>query len=125
MDGASPATDLVSPPDHLSASAKEWWQAIVSRYELQEHHLRLAQLMLEAWDQTLAEEGLTVEGREGGMRPHPAVAILRDARLAVARLCRELDLDVSPPVSERYSVPGLHSNRQLSGARSARKASQS
>jgi P27 family predicted phage terminase small subunit len=122
--------DLTPPPDHLSASAKEWWQAIVSRYELQEHHLRLAQLMLEAWDQAqearemLAEEGLTVEGREGGTRPHPAAAILRDARLAVARLCRELDLDTSPPTPERYSLPAIHSNRQLSGARSARKASQ-
>ena len=56
-------------------------------------------------------------GREGGLRPHPCVGIERDARLAVARLVRELDLDVEPPVSERIGPAGLRSNR---GGRHAR-----
>jgi P27 family predicted phage terminase small subunit len=116
------------PPAHLSASAREWWISTIERYVLEEHHLRLLQLCCEAWDEAqkaraqLAEEGLTVRGREGSIRPHPCVAIERDARLAVARFVRELDLDVEPPTSERIGPPGLFSNR---GSRYAGKNSRS
>lgn len=50
----------------------------------------------------LEGEGIVVEGRFG-KRAHPAVAIERDARLAFARLVRELalhddaDADARPP----------------------------
>jgi hypothetical protein len=40
------------------------------------------------------------------------------ARLAVARLVRELDLDAEPPVPERIGPPAIFSNR---GTRNARK----
>jgi P27 family predicted phage terminase small subunit len=119
---------LPSPPAHLSQSARDWWQITVDRYVLEEHHLRLLQLVCEAWDEAqkaraqLAQDGLTVPGREGGLRPHPCVAIERDARLAVARLVRELDLDTGPPVSERVGPAGLLSNR---GGRNARKTASS
>jgi P27 family predicted phage terminase small subunit len=115
------------PPSHLSPSARQWWEMTVEAYVLQEHHLRLLQLACEAWDEAqkaraqLQDEGLTVSGREGGIRPHPCGAIERDARLAVARLVRELDLDVEPPLSERVGPPTILSNR----GRHARKASRS
>src|SRR5262245_57716843 len=92
------------PPPHLSPSCKRWWNDVVSGYVLEPHHLRLLQLAAEAWDenqaarQVLAKDGLVIPGREGGLRPHPAVAIARDARLAFARLIRALDLDNEPPV---------------------------
>jgi P27 family predicted phage terminase small subunit len=111
------ADQLPQPPAHLSSSARLWWQTAVQTYVFQEHHLRLLQLVCEAWDRAQAardlidREGLTVPGREGGVRPHPAIAIERDARLAVARLVRELDLDTEPPVSERVAPPALFSNR--------------
>jgi P27 family predicted phage terminase small subunit len=116
------------PPAHLSPSARQWWQTTVERYVLQQHHLKLLQLACEAWDETqkarerLAQDGLTVPGREGGLRPHPCVAIERDARLAVARLVRELDLDTEPPVPERAGPVGLYSNR---GGRRARQTTSS
>jgi P27 family predicted phage terminase small subunit len=116
---------LPEPPCHLSPSARQWWQTTVEAYVLQEHHLRLLQLACEAWDEAqsareqLGREGLTVRGREGGIRPHPCIAIERDARLAVARLVRELDLDVEPPASERIGPPAILSNK---GHRYARKA---
>jgi P27 family predicted phage terminase small subunit len=116
------------PPSHLSPSARQWWQTTIETYVLQEHHLRLLQLCCESWDEAqkaraqLEREGLTVPGREGGIRPHPCVAIERDARLAVARLVRELDLDTEPPVSERSGPPALLSNNR---GRHARKAARS
>jgi|SRR6516162_286746 P27 family predicted phage terminase small subunit len=116
------------PPAHLSAPAREWWETTINRYELQPHHLKLLELCLQAWDrweqarEQIERDGLTVPGREGGMRPHPCVGIERDARLAVARLVRELDLDAEPPVSERVGPPGLFSNR---GRRNAGKGANS
>jgi len=119
-------TEPPEPPAHLSPSARQWWQTTVERYVLEEHHLRLLQLACEAWDRAqkaraqLDEEGLTMAGREGGIRPHPCVAIERDARLAVARLVRELDLDSEPPASERIGPPGLLSNRGHHARKGAR-----
>jgi P27 family predicted phage terminase small subunit len=116
------------PPSHLSPSARQWWKTTIDRYVLEEHHLRLLQLACEAWDEAqkaraqLECEGLTVPGREGGIRPHPCVAIERDARLAVARLVRELDLDVEAPTPERTGPPAIFSNR---GRRYARKVARS
>jgi hypothetical protein len=40
-------------------------------------------------------EGIVVSGRFGP-RPHPAVGIEKDSRIAFARLMRELDLDGEP-----------------------------
>jgi phage terminase small subunit len=113
------------PPDHLSPSARQWWITTVEAYVLEPHHLLLLQAAAEAWDRCQAararidREGLTVPGREGGLRPHPAIAIERDSRLGFARLLRELDLDVEPPASERIGPPPIFSNR----GRHARKAS--
>jgi P27 family predicted phage terminase small subunit len=121
------ADQFPEPPAHLSPSARQWWQTAVEIYVFQEHHLRLLQLLCEAWDRAqsaraqLDAEGLMVPGREGGLRPHPCIAIERDSRLAVARLLRELDLDVEPPVGERIAPPALFSNR----GRHARKAARS
>src|SRR6516162_9976601 len=104
-------------PAHLSPSARRWWQTTVDRYVLEEHHLRLLQLCCEAWDRAtqareeLQRDGLTCPARDGGRRPHPAVAIERDARLAVARLVRELDLDTEPTPNDRIGPPAIFSNR--------------
>src|SRR5262245_60951120 len=117
------AEQPLQPPAHLSPSAQQWWRITLEAYVLQEHHLRLLQLACEAWDRSqaaraqLEAEGLTVRGAEGGVRPHPCVAIERDSRLAVARLVRELDLDTEPPVSDRIGPPALFSNRRGRRAR--------
>ncbi|MCP1844409.1 phage terminase small subunit [Bradyrhizobium sp. USDA 4538] len=87
-------------------------------YQLDPHHLRLLQAACEAWDRAeeaqrlLSSDGLVISGREGGMRPHPAVAIRRDAEISFARLLRELDLDTEPPSALRSAPPSLRSNRR-------------
>jgi P27 family predicted phage terminase small subunit len=111
---ASPAP----APEHLSPSSAAWWRTTVERFVLEEHHLRLLQLCCEAWDRAQAaraqldRDGLTVESEKGVIRAHPCIAIERDSRLAVARLVRELDLDVEPPASDRVAPPPLYSNRK-------------
>jgi phage terminase small subunit len=74
----------------------------VAEIDLEPHRLRLLQLAGEAWDracearQAVAKHGLTFEGKDGP-RPRPEVAIERDARIAFARLVRDLALDVPIP----------------------------
>ena len=96
----------------------EWWQSVMADYELGEHHLRLLEAACGAWDRMIEaraaidEHGLTFADRNGEPRIRPEVAIERDARLAFARLVRELDLDEAPPPEPRGRPPGLRSNRR-------------
>ena len=120
------SADLPPPPPHLSLSTRQWWLTTVKTYVLQEHHLRLLEAACDAWDRmvqaraALLKDGLTVPGPDGSVRVHPCVAIERDARLAVARLIRELDLDTEPPVPERYGPAALLSNRGAHAQKAAR-----
>jgi phage terminase small subunit len=92
-----------SAPKHLRKPTANWFRSVVKSYELEPHHVRLLQLACEAWDQVaaareaLAEHGVTFVDRFGQPRVRPEVAVERDARLAFARLLRELDLDADPP----------------------------
>jgi phage terminase small subunit len=103
-------------PRHLSPAAKRWFRAVSTLYELESHHFLLLTLACEAWDRcnaarrALDEEGTTYTDRHGQPRPRPEVAIERDSRIAFARLLRELDLDVNPPVEPKRPPP-LQSNR--------------
>ena len=104
-------------PAHLTEATRAWWRSVIREYTLEPHHMRLLQAAAECWDRLqearllLARDGLVIEGREGGMRPHPAAAIERDSRIAFVRLIRELDLDVEPPANERSRPTALRSNR--------------
>jgi phage terminase small subunit len=89
---------------------------VLADYALEPHHLRLLQLAAEAFDQAQAARqaledhgALTVMDTSGAIKAHPCIAVLRDARLAFARLLRELDLDCGAPAEAR--PPGLRSNR--------------
>lgn len=106
------------PPAHLSADTGAWWVQVHLDYQLEPHHTRLLTLACEAFDRAaqardlVAAEGLVVATSDEGRKPHPAVNIERDARLAFARLVRELDLDVDGPAQEARP-PALRSNRRL------------
>lgn len=105
-------------PAHLKPETRAWWKQVLSDYELDEHHVRLLTLAAEAWDRCVTarriveRRGLTFEDRFGQPKPRPEVSIERDARIAFARLLRELDLDVDPPAQERSRPPTLHSVRR-------------
>ena len=114
--------NLPQPPDHLSGEAKEWWSDVLRDYSLEPHHLRLLQSACEAWDrmqqarQALADHGgLTFTDERGTIRAHPAEAMERNARIAFARLVRELDLD-GGNIGEAPRPPAIPSNRRAGNA---------
>ena len=92
-------TEAKAAPSHLTKSTRGFWLTVVSTNNLDPHRVRLLTLGCEALDRCVAarelvtRDGLVVNGREGGMRPHPAIAIERDSRLAFVRIMRELGLD--------------------------------
>jgi P27 family predicted phage terminase small subunit len=96
-----------SPPRHLRAETRRWWVHHMDAYVLEPHHVQLLTLAAEAWDrcrqarEALAEHGITYEDRFGQPRARPEVAIERDARVAFARMVRELNLDLAPPEESR------------------------
>ncbi len=106
-------------PAHLSEPTRNWWSSVTQDYSLEPHHLRLLQLAGEAWDRSqqarelLNETGLTYQNRFGDPVLRPEAAVERDARLAFARLIRELDLDVDGPAEPRSRPPGLRSNGRV------------
>ena len=97
-------------PAHLSRAARKWWSGVMADYLVEDHAIQTVTAAAEAWDRKeqarliLAKDGLTVDCRDG-LKTHPCVAVERDARLAYARLVRELCLSAEEPDEKR--PPGL------------------
>jgi phage terminase small subunit len=118
---AKPATPLLSLPRHLQPATRSWAQGILEAYVLESHHLKILIAAAESWDRkeqaraALAEHGAVYTDRFGQPRSRPEVAIERDARIAFARLIRELALDVEQPDEARPpTIPGSASLRRVS-----------
>ena len=97
-------------PKHLSSEAKAFWLRIVRDFEMQDHHVKLLNAACECLDRaTQAREAVDRDGaffktRYGEIRPHPGLQVERDQKALLARLLRELNLDVDLP-AEPYSRP--------------------
>lgn len=96
-----------SAPKHLQPATAAWWRGVLRDFDLDEHHVRLLTLAAESWDRAQeARERLVADGayyvdRFHQPKSHPAIGVERDARLAFARLLRELDLDAEAPADVR------------------------
>jgi len=96
-------------PKHLSLAARRLYAAVVADYVLEAHHIAILTKALEAYDRAEAARelvtngGLVVTSRLGETKPHPAVAIERDARTAFLAGIKQLGLDIEgpPPPSAR------------------------
>ena len=103
-------------PAWLSSKTRELYRKLVIDYALQDepHALRLLELACGALDQAeearraLAEHGMTYADRWGCPKARPEVAVLRDARIAAARLFRELSLPYADDADDSRP-PGLMS----------------
>ena len=107
-----PRRPTARAPSHLQPATRRWWAGVLADYELEQHHVRLLTLAGEAWDdaqaarEEIARDGATYRDRFDAPRAHPAVARARDARLAFARLLRELDLDAETAPDPRMPRRG-------------------
>ena len=106
-------------PSHLRKPTQEWMRGILAEYELESHHVRLLVLACESWDRCCqAREGIKKHGlvfttAGGEPKCRPEVAVERDARLAFARLIRELALDVDSPAEPYRRSPSIPANAHL------------
>lgn len=88
--------------------------AVTAEYDLLAHHVAILQAGCEALDRqtearvAIDRDGAYVVGRFGP-KAHPALAVERDARLAMVRCLRELGLDFTTPDAPR--APGPHHER--------------
>jgi phage terminase small subunit len=105
------------PPAYLKPETRDWIAYVLNEYILDQHHFRLLVLASEAWEAgqearaAIAKHGAVYLDRFNAPRKRPEVAIQAEARIAFARLLRELDLDVDPP-SAASRPPALNSNRR-------------
>jgi hypothetical protein len=94
-------------PQQLRPETRRWWRSVVGEFRLEWHHVRLLTLAAEAFDRSVeAREAVSAQGpyhvdKNGIPRPHPGLAVERDSAIRYARLLRELDLDVDPPVQAK------------------------
>ena len=108
-------TQTYKPPKHLSKDAAAFFSGAVNEYDFEPHHV-IFLTNGEAYDRAedarkvIANEGMTYQDRFGSPRAHPAVAIERDSRIGIARLFRELGLDIGEAASGR--PPALPANRR-------------
>jgi phage terminase small subunit len=104
-----PQTEREMPleaPAHLSEAAKAWIRQLEAAYELEPEKQQLALTAANALDraetarQRVESDGAFIEDRFGQVKPHPGVAVERDARAAFVRTVRALDLAI-------YTKPGF------------------
>lgn len=87
-------------PAGLGKHGKRLWREVTDDYDLEAWQLELLHLGCQALDRChqaaehVAEHGAITTDRFGALKASPAVAIERDARIAVARVLRELALEV-------------------------------
>src|ERR1700680_4891777 len=95
------------PPADLSAEAKSLWRRIFQECEMDEAAVVLLDALAQQWDRVkqaralIVAGGLTITEKTAAgcekRRPHPAVAIERDAAAAMMRAWRLLGFDQQPP----------------------------
>jgi P27 family predicted phage terminase small subunit len=91
-----------SPPEHLQAAGRELWQRISTEFHCSDAAGQaLLATACEALDRArmaqavILAEGMTVPDRYGGSRPHPCIAIEKDAHRILLAALRQLNLDAA------------------------------
>src|SRR4051794_8429075 len=110
---------MLKAPMHLSPRCKALWESTTTDFTLERTELELLRLACEALDRAdearviLAQDGLTSRGRYGQVLAHPMIGVERDARIAAARLFRQLNLPNAPV--EVSSPLALQTRRRAAG----------
>ena len=107
------ANTSVKAPSHLSPDSKAFFDYVIYEYTdgFDKHHVKLLVLACEALDRgvqarkLIEKDGLTFVDRHGSIKPHAAVAIEKDSRIAFARMIREIGLDIADSESRPPALP--------------------
>lgn len=110
-------TKRPDPPSTLARRGATLWRRTLAEAEFSASELSLVEALCAAFDtwsdaqKIVKADGIIVVDRYGGKKPHPAVAIARDASTTMGRLAKQLDLeladDVGPSVRSPYRAkPG-------------------
>jgi len=95
-------SNVPKPPHGLSKEARLWWLKINSGWTLDDAALLLLESALECFDRMreaqkiLKREGIIIRDRFGQKKSHPATLTERDAKLAMVRNLKALNLDIEP-----------------------------
>lgn len=107
-------TRLNKAPSHLSKETKRWWEEIFREFALESAQEKLLEAACDSWDRMIqarkliAVDGLTFVDRHGSIKPHAAVAIEKDSRIAFARPVRELAITSAPGESRPPIISGRY-----------------
>jgi len=100
------AVNLPPAPKGLSGESSRLWRAVVEGFDLPPHALMTLHVAAQALDRlrqaqrVIEADGIVVAGRQGP-KPHPAIRIEEQARIAYLRAIRELGLDLEEPAASR------------------------
>lgn len=88
------------PPGHLGEESRSFWQEVCRNFFLEAHHLKILESVCSCWDRIvvardeIASSGVFIKDRYGQIKTNPAVRVEHDSKILLARLLRELQLDV-------------------------------
>jgi phage terminase small subunit len=95
----TPPRRLPGCPSHVKSKAgRKLWRSVVRDYDLEDHQLVVlaeAAMCCDRLEQARASivaHGIVTMSAARTLKPNPAVNVERDARIALARLLRELQL---------------------------------
>lgn len=98
---------IPSPPKHLKAAGKRYWQAVNQQYLMDECDLVVLAEACTALDratrcrQRIDIDGEAIEGRFGNVVVHPLLHEERESRALFSRLVKHLALDLTPAQTGR------------------------
>ncbi len=119
-DSNSTAADLPAPDD-LAPRGRAMWEQTTEGLDWRPDEVALLHEFCRTLDEVdalrgvLAEQGLTVVGSKGQVRPHPCIAALQASRALLIRLAQQLALP-----DEGDEVGQSHTSKQAQRAAQAR-----
>lgn len=107
---------MVKAPSHLSKEAKVLWKKLCHEYSIEDAPaLAILKKGLEAMDRAdsarkaIDSDGLTIQDRNGQLKPHPLLPCERDSRAAFLHALKMLNFDLEP-LNDRVGRPPRGNN---------------
>lgn len=100
------------PPSCLGDESRAFWQEVCRSFFLEAHHLKILESACTCWDRIviardeIAANGVFIKDRYNQIKTNPAVRVEHDSKILLARLLRELQLDVE--LSEEPRPPRMY-----------------